>query len=388
MNKGCRLKAELLSYGVRMSDEAIRRFSAPYLVKRRAYSNTDSEEFLAIDTPQEIIIMPEGIVVGVTLNHTSPLCIDWADGRFFLRSAEGTADWLSDITFTLRPSFYGMELTGGIRAESVLTYIFGHTLGIFVNTSCYFATPKRHCRYCSILANPARPKDNVRVLDADLVAEAVRLALMHDDGLVSSIFISGGNFSDFDESFLRYADIAKKTMAAVQSVGRSVRVMLSVFPPKDLSLLSVLQGTGLDILLGTEAFGPEAYARFCPGKSAVLTKERFEEALTCALAVLGRGHVYSIAIHGLEEDEALLSGVRHYAELGVCTIVNVLHKDPGTEINDMGVDIPAPASILRVAGEVARIYHDYGFDSSVAYGGRSSFDAECSRLLPKDFQEV
>lgn len=386
MNKGCRIKAELLSYGVRISDEAIRRFSAPFLAKRRAYSNTDSADFFSVDAPQEIVILPEGIVVGATLNHTSPWCVDYEDGKFLLVSAD-TAE-RCEISFTLRPRFYGMKLKDGRRVENVLTYIFGHTLGIFVNTSCYFATPERHCRYCSILANGARPQDNVRLLDADLIAEAVELALLNDDGLVTSIFISGGNFLGFDESFARYADIAAKTVAAVNATGRSIRVMLSVFPPSDLSLFERLRGTGIDILMGTEAFGEEAYARFCPGKSAVLTKARFEEALSRALSVLGRDHVYSIVIHGLEDDDALIAGVRRYAEMGVCTIVNVLHKDPGTEINDMGVEIPSPASILRVAAAVAEIYQKNRFNSSVAYGGRSSFDAECSLLAAEDFQEV
>lgn len=379
MADNLRIKAELLSYGMQITDAALQVFSLPYLGKRRAYSNTDSKDYFHVNIPQEVILLPERIVVGVTINHSSPWVIDHRTGEFCLVNQK--TDEIATISFTLHPPFYGLEVEPGILVEHVLTYIFGHSLGIFVNSSCYFATPERHCRYCSIKCNGARPKDNVKVLNAQLIAKAVDLALQHDGGLFDSIFISGGNFNDFDANFARYVDIAKAVMDCVRRSGKQVRVMLSVFPPKDKKLLDLLRDTGIDVLLGTEAFSEKAYATFCPGKSKVLSKARLYDTLAYAVSVLGKGHVYSIVIHGLEDDETVICGVERYAQMGVGTIVNVLHMDPGTEINNMNVSIPSPQSILTVTKAVAKIYAQYGFDTHQAYGGRSSFDAECSTLL-------
>ncbi len=374
-------KAELLSHGFRMSEEAVALFGSPYLYKRRAYGNMDDEHFIHMNVPQEVILLPDGLVTGVILKEDSPWMIDWQGGAYAL-CRPGYEPL--ELTFSRTPSFYGMETRGGARVESVLTFMFNHTLGIFVNTSCYFATPERHCRYCSIRCNAARPDDILRQLDMRTTLEAVETAIKNDGGTVNSIFISGGNFTDFDKNFMYYATLALAVQRLVDLYRDDIKVTLNVFSPETTSLLETLGGSGMNLLLSTEVFSEEGFKRFCPGKSAVLPKPKLKATLQKALEVLGENHVYSIVIHGLESDESLLSGVRDYADMGVCTIVNELHLDPGTELVDMNIRPPQPESMLSVAREVEGVYARCGFNSAQAYGGRSSFDREQSlRLFTK-----
>ena len=372
-----RLKAEILSHGIRFSDAALAALPEDTLIKRRAYGNPD-DPTLCLRIPQELVLLPERIIVGVSVSREARLLVDYVDGGFaILRGGE----CLSPVEFTKTPAFYGQLSEAGQRVESVLTYVSGHYLGIFVNTSCYFAAPGRQCKYCSIKANAVRPEDNMCTVTEGAAVAAVRKAVSLAPEAVDLVFISGGNFADRNKNFLYYSSLALVVKRELAATLPSAEVVLNVFPPDDLALTERLRGAGINVLVSTEVFSPEGYAYHCPGKSAVLPKARLYEVLDRYLDVCGRNRVYSIVIQGLEPCESLIAGIRDYAARGVCTVVNVLHIDPDTELAKEGIGHPSPEEILRVASALQEVYREHRFDTRRIYGGRNSFDAECSRGL-------
>ena len=376
-NRNIVLKAEILSSGIRFSEAALENLPKDVLIKRRAYGNPD-DPALCRRVPQELLLLPERIVVGVSVSGKSPLLVDYRDGGFFILR-DGVV--ISPVEFTRTPAFYGEKTEQRQSVESVLTYVSGHYLGIFVNTSCFFAAPGYQCKYCSIRANAMRPADNMHTVTEEAAVAAVCRAVTLAPEDIDLVFISGGNFADRNKNFLYYSSLALAIKRTLRSLAPSVEVVLNVFPPDDLSLTERLRGSGINVLVSTEVFSPEGYAYHCPGKSRILPKARLYEVLDKYLDVCGPFHVYSIVIQGLEPPESLIRGIREYAARGVCTVVNVLHVDPGTELAAEGIAHPTVAQILQVADALQAVYREYGFDTRKIYGGRNSFDAECSRGL-------
>ncbi|GHS97264.1 hypothetical protein FACS189421_03750 [Bacteroidia bacterium] len=367
-------KAHVLSYGVKISDTSLKSFGEPFLCKRRAYSNMDDRKFTYENVPQEIVILPQQLVVGVVLREESPWSIELINNKYFL-TRDGYEN--IEITFTQTPEFYGKVMPNGKKVESAITLLFGHTIGVFANTNCYFATIGKQCKYCSIQSNTARPKDLINQLDISTTINAIELAITMNS-CVDCVFISGGNFNGFDENFKFYSQLALSVKKLIDYYKRDITVMLNVFPPKNIELIEILRDAGINVLVSTEVFDEDLFNTFCPGKAKILSKERLKKVLIKYLDVLGEYHVYSIVIQGLETENTLIQGIKDYASMGVCPIVNILHPDPGTEVYDIGIRQPFPEAILRVTNVISQVYSQYGFNSAQVYGGRSSFDKEAS----------
>ncbi len=370
-----RLKAEILSEGISFSARALENLPSDVLVKRRAYGNPDEINGTELSLPQELVLLPEGITVGISASLLAPFTVDYTGERFVLLRND---EFKCEIGFTRSPEFYGAICDSGEKVENVLTYVSGHYLGIFVNTACYFASPGRQCKYCSIRANSRRPEANLKKVTKESATSAVRRAVELSRDKFDLVFISGGNFTNRDENFVYYRDIALSIRSELNTIAPEIEVVLNVFPPDKLALIDTLCGSGINVLVSTEVFSEEGYAYHCPGKSKILPKKRLYTVLKRYVKALGKGHVYSIVIQGLESTDSLIDGIWDYAERGVCTVVNVLHLDPDTELAKEGAKRPDADDILRVAKELEKVYSKHGFDTRRIYGGRNSFDAECS----------
>lgn len=373
------LKAQLLSNGINITEEARRNFCEPYLIKRRAYGNSDENKFITYDVPQELILLPDELVVGVTLREQSSWTLDFAEGKFFVKNSNFQNTY---VDFTKKPDFYDIDLSNGKKVSSVVTLISRNTLGMFVNTTCTFAKHEFQCKYCSINKNLARPNDLENIIDKDIASEAVKKALDSDLSLINSILISGGNFDDFDKNFLYYTDLAMAIQNVVNKYSKKIEVVLGVFPPKNLTLIERLKNQDLNILISTEVFDQDLFKKYCPGKSDIVGKEHIISALDKLIDVLGKNKVFSIVIHGLESDESLIKGMEFYSSKGVCPIVNVLHIDPNTYLQDMQyVQVPSANSLIKIGEITQKIYSKNDFNTLNIYSGRNAFDREASLKL-------
>jgi len=373
-----KLKASLLFHGFNMNERAIDAFGSPYLSKRRVYGNTDDDNYNMIEVPQEIILKNSNIIVAAILKDNSIWELDFRKGEFFLTSNDFQD---VEVSFTKTPPFYDMKTSEGIEVKSIMSMIFGDTLGIFANTTCYFATFERQCQYCSIRSNVARPNDIIGNQTIVQTIEALKMAISNDENMIDHIFLSGGNIHGINDNFIFYVSLAKRVKKIIDESERDIKVMLNVFTPNDLSLINNLKDSGISVLVSTEVFDATLFAEYCPGKNEVITKEHLKKGLRKYLDVLGDGNVYSIVMQGLEPISSLKEGILEYAEMGVCPIVNILHVDPGTVIYERQMAPPQPNEMIEIASFVQEVYAANGFDTTRVYGGRSAFDRESSKMM-------
>jgi hypothetical protein len=369
-------KAEILSYGIRLSHNAQRCINDYFLIKRRVYGNPDTSSYLSVHTPQEVVFKELPIVANAIYNEYTPWIVDIVGNEFLLTNTH-----YSDIpiTFTKRPAYYDMSISSGVPVRSILTFLFGHTLGIFVSTSCLHASRHMQCQFCSIRDNRERPKDILQQPSNVDIYQAVEVAINNCSNDVDCVFISGGNLElSNNDNFIYYAEIALSIIRLIRKYEKQINVTLNVFPPNDLQLIDILAGCGVNVVFSQEIFDTSLFTSFCPGKALSLDKTSIEKTLRKYVDTLGMHHVYCFLIQGIESDQSLLNGVNYFADLGTCPIIHILHVDPNTPLSKLKYSPPTPDHILSVAKYVSEIYSAYGFNSSKIYGGRSSFDKEAS----------
>ncbi|HEX8535164.1 MAG TPA: radical SAM protein [Allosphingosinicella sp.] len=368
-------KAELLSAGVDVSAEFLRRYGPPFLEKRRAYGNPDPDSVRHLTLPQELILEPDGLVVSVNIRPRSPHKLDW-DGGFCIRGESGRIP----ITFPLRPQFYDYKTPDDLRLSRVITLYGGGALGIFIYGNCALVDMGKACQYCSIAPNRSHDVDFEKVIRPERIEETVFLALKDEAAPISQVMLNGGNFPDPDRSFLYYVEAARAARRAIDRSGRSVDLHLIVFPPRDLELLGELKGTGACVAMNSEVFDPELFARFCPGKEQVAGQGHMAAALRRGAEILGEGAVYSIIVGGLDDLATLSTGMQRLAGWGVTPVINVFHADPGTPMEQH--PIPSAGSILEMGRALQEVFQanprmrPFYLDC-----GRNSLDTEAYRGL-------
>lgn len=371
-------KAQLLHYGVSLSDSAIQQIrKGDYLGKRRVYSNYDEDTFFDIEVPPELFFTDSKFPATAIFKKDSPWTIIYENGCFYMTSSM-YPDYSKEIVFLKKPSFYGKLLHNGDSVEQYVSKLFGHSLGVFASTHCYFAETNQVCKFCSIKANQGRPQDVCPRADVSLVVEAVEIAVQDDENL-DDVFISGGVINgDYDKNFLWYCELAKAIKQRLYELGKSIEVTLNTYPPKHLELVENLRDTGIVAMISIETVDDGLRKKICPGKSILFNELGIKNIFQKFVDAVGYGKVLAFVIEGIEDEETILRGVDEYGAMGVSLVVHVLHVDPGTWIEEQNMKSPNPQTILDTAQKVAAIYHKNRLDTSVYYGGRSSLDGESS----------
>jgi hypothetical protein len=370
------LKAGLLADGMVLSEAFLNRYGPPYLEKRRAYGNPDPEAMRAITIPQEIYLGADRLVTSVNVRPSSRWTLDWSNG-FGCRGPG--VDW-APIDFPRRPLFYDAETAAGDPVSRIITLYGGGALGIFIYGNCALVDMGKACHYCSIAPNRTSGVDFEKVISADQVEQALRVALADEACGASQVMINGGNFPDTNKSFRYYLSICAAARRAIDASGRTIELHLIVFPPTDLELLDELRGLDLSVAMNCEVFTPELFARYCPGKTVVAGQAHLFAALRRAAQNLGEGRVFSIIVGGLEPTATTRAGMERLATDGVTPVINVFHADPGTPLASHPV--PTADRILELGLALEDVYTANAFMRPFYLDcGRNSLDTEASRSL-------
>lgn len=373
-------KALLLHYGISFTKNAQRQLEKSYLEKRRVYSNYDEFLYSKTTVPPEVCLQDSMMPATVIIRKDSPLHVDFCDG-FFLLLNDFEHSYNKKIGFYKTPSFYGKRLINGERVEQYITKLFGHTIGVFASTHCYFAEKGIACKFCSIKSNSMRPQDATSCVSIDRVCEAIEVALACDDS-INCVFISGGVISeDYNSNFLFYCSLAKEIKRRVNSINPAIEVTLNSLPPKSLDLVEGLRDTGIAYMLSMEAIDTDTRRFYCPGKNELFESLGVEKILDKFVDAVGYGRVLSFVIEGIENKRTILDGARFFGKKGVCIVSHILHIDPGTWVYSQGMCPPPVDEIMEIASEMSKIYHEFGLDTSILYGGRSSLDGESSKAV-------
>lgn len=369
-----RIKLEVLHHGVIPTEAALAHFHLPYLEKRRAYGNADDLAFVGRPLPQEAYIQPARLITSLNVRASSPWRLDWAAGvGFFLASVDSNR--AVPVDFPHRPAFYEYPVMNG-TVKNIVTLYGGGSLGIFVYGHCALVNMGKACQYCSIKPNRERDgTDFADVIREPDFREALAAALADGDAPIRQVMINGGNFPEPDRSFSYYARLTAAAREIIDASGRDVELHLIVYPPANLELFTALVGLEVGVAINTEVYDPDLFAKICPGKAVVGGRSHILSALCRASEILGRGHVFSIFVGGLEPQASMALGMRFLAEHGVTPIINVFHADPGTSL--YAHPEPTIERILEMGLEQEALFRAHKFMRPFYLNcGRNSIDTE------------
>lgn len=380
MKKAVDIKMGILSNGLKLSQSVLDNYGLPFLEKRRAYGNPDPEILRRKCIPQELLIDPkqERLIASVNVNNNSIWSLIYDESKYWLQCHNEKYE----VSFPIRPNFYDYKINGKngeVNLSSVVTLYGGGSLGVFAYGTCQLVQIGKPCHYCSIQQNREKEPEFAYTVSEDIIYKAVMEALKDDKANLSQIMLNGGNFPDMDKSFLYYIDLSKAILRAIKDSKKDIELHLIVYPPKNLDLIENLRGLNLGVAMNTEIFDPHLFKKYCPGKVNTAGREHILSALKRAVSVLGKHRVFSIFVGGLEPIESLTEGLNFLADMGVTPVINVLHTDPGTPLENF--PNPSKEFIEEMGLALQNIYKKHSMHPFYLNCGRNSIDTEAFKNL-------
>lgn len=370
-------KAQILSNGITIDDSVIKHYDQMYIEKRSAYGIQDPDAFRAKRVPQEIIILPDKLICAVNICSESPYTLKYstAEHKYFVEATIDKEECL--VTFPIRPAFYNQFLNSipSMKVNQIISLYGGHSLGAFLHRNCWF---EEHgvCHFCSLCNNHGANNDFMDDIGVSLLEESLSIALSEDYPF-TQIMLNGGNIPDLDENFLFYT---KRALAVKQLLTRLCRLDIELHlitsPPRDLSLIDTLYGSNIKLSFNMETYDDHLFSVYCPGKNTYIGHDQLKRSLRKAVDVLGFENVYSIFVGGLEPELTLEKGIKEMIDSGIIPVINVLHVDPHTKMQQE--QRPSPEFILKAGALLQKAYSKLTSNFLPFYYrcGRNSLDTE------------
>lgn len=364
------IKLQLLNEGIRFSTAFLAGYGAEFIEKRWAYGNSDAQKF-NVRIPQEIYI--NDIIVAVHANMESRWELSYAENSYFL-----TCDnqFISEVTFPIRPKFYDTRLSNGLPCKSIGTLYGGGSLGIFALGTCYYFRIDKSCGFCSLEPTRSTHGDHIMLIKPEIATELTEIVLREDSKIIKQVMLNGGNRKSNDEGFRHHIATLEGITKAVSDAGLqdTVEVHLITMPPDSLKLLDMLDGLPVKIAINLEVFSPDLFSEIAPGKAETYGRDKLIRALEIAVDVLGYGNVYTIFVGGLEPVETLSEGIEFVSSRGVVPTINIFHQDPGTRLENH----PKPSvSMMNEMGTLLqKAFVKHSFIPFYMNCGRNSIDTE------------
>jgi hypothetical protein len=331
------LKLSLAVYGIRLGKELAKEkiFSAPSTA--RDFASRDVE-----------LLLPEDIIarcpVGTHAAAKSPYELQSINDRFVIVSADGES---TPVSVVPPPRFYEQSTSLGTPMWQVGTVHAGY-LSIDPATSCGFASKGVACQFCTMQAEAPTPIPEPRSVDE--VLEVVHAAF--DEGAAEFIYFNTGYFDSDDGGF----DFLRPYVEAVKKHFDTL-VALQMHPPRDNRWIDHTYASGVDALsYAIEIHDPVALARFCKGRTELIGRERYYDALAYAAKIFPSGTVWSDLIVGLEPLESTTAGITAQTDMGVLPVLSLFRPLDETELR--GHMPPDPESIAPVYAHLYQSVRD------------------------------
>jgi hypothetical protein len=323
-------KLELAVYGLRLSadlaeDPALERVSTA-----RDFASRDVE-----------IVLPNDIVAQCPVDSEaakrSPFELFSRNDSFWLRDDRNGEDDEIQVSLIPPPGFYGLRTSNDTPMWEIGTVHAGY-LSIDPAASCEFADQGLARQFCPLQGAP--PVPDKKPCPVEDVLEVVRAAF--EEGAAEFVYFHTGFFESEDGGFAflePYVQAVKKhfdTIVAVQS-----------HPPRDKHWIDRAYAAGVDAMsYAVEIHDPDLLAEYCRGRSRVIGRERYYEALAYAARIFPSGTVWSDLIVGLEPLESTCAGIDELTRMGVLPVLSIFRPLDETDLANHPV--PDPVSVAPV----------------------------------------
>lgn len=312
----CELELDLFCNGLRIGP------SCTILDDGRALSRTRAGlgSGLELVLPGRLKDVWMNVPVEEDFARTSPYRLEKVGVEYFV--IDERSGWHYAVRVPPEPAWYARRTERGtpMRRVGVLQ---GTYLGIYISNSCLFwySDPSLHCKFCTTGANVGVNEVAVKALED--VVEVCRAA-KEESGITFVHFNSGYSKRSLE-------DAAPYIRAVKAEVGALVGVQLT--PSRNLADYDRLIDLGADhFSFCYEFHNPEYFARYLPGKQAVLGQQTFFDALEYTAEKLGKGAVSGEIIAGVEPIEDTLRAIDYITGVGAFPTVCIFRPVIGSDM--------------------------------------------------------
>jgi len=170
----------------------------------------------------------------------------------------------------------------------------------------------------------------------------------YKEGKAEVVYLSMG----FSETADGGVEFLKPYIKAIKKHFNTL-VAVEALPPRDNKWIDETYAVGADsILYNLEIFDPKLFEEICPGRAALIGRERYLNALRYAATIFPNGTVASHLIVGLEPMESTVAGIDFLANMGVVPILPVYR--PSSSAKLLQYAIPSTATIAPIYGYLYR----------------------------------
>jgi hypothetical protein len=247
------------------------------------------------------------------------------------------------VDIAKNPDFYYKNTTNGIIMSEV-GVMQGGALAFYLGPICDFWRAKQNCKFCSTGLNVGvSEREEKTVTDVvDVAKEAFK------EGVADFIHINTGYSSDESCGIERIIPYIKSLKQAVNCL-----IAIQTLPPIDNKWIARAYYAGVDsVSFNFEFWMEDVFSRVCPGKSLMIGKKRFFEAIKYSAKIFPKGCVAGEIIAGIEPVSATMEAVDFITSMGALPIVCVFRPLKGTSLE---CEIPPdPEKLAPVFGHLYR----------------------------------
>jgi radical SAM protein (TIGR04043 family)/putative N-acetyltransferase (TIGR04045 family) len=265
-----------------------------------------------------------------------------------------------EADFVKRPKFYNHLTEEGIPYSKIALLHGKNCLATTVIQTCTYWPSSERCRFCGIELSHKNGQ-TIKIKSPDQLSEVALKAKELDS--IEHVVLTTGTLQPPGEEISYLVSCAS---AIKQATGLPIHVQFC--PPSGMDGFYALKEAGVDTVgIHIESFDFGILSKVAPAKAA-MGLERYEKAWRVAVEIFGPNQVSSFLIVGLgEKRDAVISGSKFLADLGVYPFVIPLRPIPGSLMED--VLPPDPEEMKRIYGKVASILERKGLFSSRSLAG-------------------
>jgi hypothetical protein len=353
LDEAIRLKAELLLYGLTISDEAMTSVGEGGLEKVFwVFEMTPSTHKGTGDGTRPLpndMLLPFGLYVDVRYSPSSPFKVHISGNTLILLK---NGKELCEVKWPKRPSFYDKKTRTGEPMKKVASMRGDCGLRVCFDNACNYFASGVQCKFCNIVPARQRNRDHVVTRkEAEDIYDVVKEAIT-DNQVCSHLAMTSGAFKD--DGLGNLPNIMKKLKPLLDE--NYFPVVTAITATKSKQETEYLCSTGISsVAFNLEVWNERIFDEICPGKSMRIGRKRWIDSLKEARAMLKPARALSSFVIGLEPIESVLEGIEYLSSEGIWPIMSPFVPMVGTEYE--GQKAPDSDWVWEVHEKATEIIH-------------------------------
>jgi bacteriochlorophyllide c C-7(1)-hydroxylase len=322
MRNPAHLKICLLSDGFKIDSSFFNYFDSKYQGSPYHYSKDNEFEF---NYPHHMILN-QNTVCGLNIDENSPWILKADEKGFYIYNNKKE---ITAVDFPKKYSWLNESLDNNLRVKDIAFMTTPYSMNIFVGKECFFFNEGLPCHFCGFKGTRDDIKDKEYV-SPKTVQQSIKI-LENYDTLVNQIYFVGSTNTNFDKGYKKLIELVD---AANKVIPSNIDIIVTSFPPKDLSLIKKMKEAGADrVSFAIEMATPELFKKYCPGKEKYYGYNNFVKALKYCSDHFYRSTYFS-AIQGFDKEKVLINFMKEMIKDEIMATMNIYYNSPYSILNN------------------------------------------------------